>query len=80
MCYARIIQSTTVLYDVMVTYLAKQNCNDSCDWIINSSRFIGAAFITKVSTLYIYRTRLLPAVDKNHCQFGQKWNTVEPHY
>ena len=44
-----IIQSTTVLYDMMVTYLAEQNRNDRSDWIINGSRFINITFLANVS-------------------------------
>ena len=48
-CYAHIIQSMTILYDVMVPYLAEQNCNSSSDWIINSGRFISVTYLGKVS-------------------------------
>ena len=46
--YACVIQSMTVLYDVMATYLAEQNRNDSSDWVINGSRFTSVTFIALI--------------------------------
>ena len=59
-----IVQSTTILSDVMVTYVTEQNCNDSSDCIINGSRFTCVTFIGYNTMQYSSRHLLM---NKNRC-------------